>query len=53
MHGKSSVSSAIKYGCFNPNLYGGGGANLPPQAVFCYSSKTVGARLLKLCGFYC
>ena len=36
---------------FNPNLYGGG--KFAPQAVFCYSSKTVGARLLKLCGFYC
>ena len=36
----------------NPNLYGGG-ANLPPREFFCYSSETVGARLLKLCGFYC
>ena len=35
----------------NPNLYWGGGGL--PEAVFCYSSKTVGARLLKLCGFYC
>ena len=25
----------------------------PPQAVFCYSSKTVSARLVKLSGFYC
>ena len=33
---------------------GGGGANLsPPRQFFCYSSKPVGARLLKLCGFYC
>ena len=32
---------------------GGGGGKFAPQAVFCYSSKTVGARLLKLCGFYC
>ena len=34
---------------FNPNLFGGGG-KFAPQAVFCYSSETVGARLLKLCG---
>ena len=39
---------------FNPNLYGEGGKFAPPpKAVFCYSSKTVGARLLKLCDFYC
>ena len=29
-----------------------GGGDLP-QAVFCYTSKTVGARLLKLCDCYC
>ena len=40
----------IKKLYFNPNLYGGG---ICPKAVFCYSSKTVGARLLKLCDFYC
>ena len=37
-------------------IYGGGGggrANLPIKQSFCYSSKTVGSRLLKLCGFYC
>ena len=33
----------------NPSLYG----KFAPQAVFCYSSKMIGARLLKLCGFYC
>ena len=40
---------------FNPNLYGrggGGGGGIRFQAVFCYSSKTVGARSMKLCGFY-
>ena len=48
-----ALNNRDKIACsVNPNLYGGGGANLP-QAVFCYSSKTVGARLLKLCGFYC
>ena len=31
---------------------GGGGENLPP-GIFCYSLKTVGDRLLKLCDFYC
>ena len=36
----------------NPNLYGGGG-KFAPQAVLCYSSKTVGARLLRLRDFYC
>ena len=30
----------------------GGEANLPPGS-FCYRSKMIGARLLKLCGFYC
>ena len=34
-------------------IYGGGGSNLPTKQSFCYSSKTVGSRLLKLCGFYC
>ena len=32
-------------------VYIGGGGQICPQAVFCYSSKTVGDRLLKLCGF--
>ena len=36
----------------NPSLYGGGGANLPPGS-FLLQLKTVGARLLKRCGFYC
>ena len=26
---------------------------LVPHAVFCYSSKTIGVRLLKVCDFYC
>ena len=50
----------IEYNCsyprakFNPSLYGEGGQICPPpRQVFCYSSKTVGARLLKLCDFYC
>ena len=37
----------------NPNLYWGGGQICPPSSFFCYSSETVGARLLKLYGFYC
>ena len=32
---------------------GEGGGEFAPLEVFCYSSKTVGARLLKLCDFYC
>ena len=43
-----SILATIQY--FNPNLYGRG--KFAPQAVFCYSSKTVGIRLLKICGFY-
>ena len=46
-------TEASLYGDFNPNLYRGGGANLPPRQFFCRSSKTVGARLLKLSDFYC
>ena len=26
---------------------------MAPKAVFCYCSKTVGARVLKFCDFYC
>ena len=39
---------------FNSNLYEGpgGGDKFAPQAVFRDNSKTVGARLMKLCGFY-
>ena len=36
--------------CLTLVYMGGGGGG---GAVFCYSSKTVGARLLKLCDFYC
>ena len=32
---------------------GGGGGKFAPRQCFCYSSKTVGTRLLKLCDFYC
>ena len=35
---------------FNLSLYWGGGT---PQGSFFHISKTVGARLLKLCDFYC
>ena len=31
---------------------GGGEGDLPQRQLFCYSSKTVGARLLKLCDLY-
>ena len=30
-----------------------GGKFPPPRQFFCCSTKTVGARLLKLCEFYC
>ena len=30
-----------------------GGGKFPPRQFFYYNSKTVDARLLKLCGFYC
>ena len=30
-----------------------GGEFATSRKFFCYCSKTVGARLLKLCGFYC
>ena len=45
-----AINLAI-YG-LNPSLYEGRG-KFAPQAVFRYNSKTVGARLLKLCDFYC
>ena len=38
---------------FNSSLYGGGGMCPPSRQFFRYSSKTFGARLLKLCDFYC
>ena len=34
-------------------IYMGGGGRFTPKAVFCYSSKTVGTGLLKLCDCYC
>ena len=36
---------------FNPSLHGRGGGKFAPRRFFCYSSKTIGARLPKLCDF--
>ena len=46
--------SVVQLTIFNSNLYGGGGGGkyATPGSFFCYSSKTVGARLLKLCILY-
>ena len=46
-------SDILYTGYLNLNYIGGGGVKFAPQEVFCCSSKTVGPRLLKLCGYYC
>ena len=50
---KKTVNGFFVCLLFSLTLIYMGGGQICPQAVFCYSSKTVGARLLKLCVFCC